>query len=87
VVPTPASPNVPPSNIDDIEEEDIFVPGAPKHTPGGDNDDDSNDGDGGEKDANRIRTQSAGEQSQDGGGAADESYDDLAARFAMLQKK
>ena len=89
VLPTPASPNVPPSNIDDIEEEDIFVPGAPKHTPGGDNDDDSNDGDGGEKAANRIRTQSAGEQSQDGGetgGAVDESYDDLAARFAMLQK-
>ena len=39
--------------------------------------------------ANRDRTQSAGEGSSppsDDGGPGDESYDDLAARFAMLQK-
>mmetsp|Transcript_2509 Transcript_2509/g.5329 ORF Transcript_2509/g.5329 Transcript_2509/m.5329 type:complete len:309 (+) Transcript_2509:253-1179(+) len=86
LLPTPA----PPSRIDDIEEEDIFVPGAPKSPPGSINIHNRNDdgGDGGEQ-VNRGRTQSAGERSngsKDNGGE-DESYDDLAARFAQLNKK
>jgi len=94
VLPKPASSAAVPSKIDDIEEEDIFIPGAPTTAPGGGQvvDDDSDEGSGGgEKEGARVRTQSAGEQSKDddkGGddGGGDESYDDLAARFAMLQK-
>jgi len=98
VLPTPTNPNMP-ATIEDIEEEDIFVPGAPKTPPGpggvngrkNNNNNDYNDDDdgyGGEQQTNRGRTQSAGEGSRgsaDGGGG-DESYDDLAARFAMLNK-
>ena len=95
VLPKPvASSAAVPSKIDDIEEEDIFIPGAPTTAPGGGQvvDDDSDEGSGGEEEEARVRTQSAGEQSKDdvnggeGGGGGDESYDDLAARFAMLQK-
>jgi|EP00970_Alexandrium_tamarense_P007702 hypothetical protein len=93
VLPSPAAP----SRIGDIEEEvDIFVPAVQKSAPGSaastkDKDDRNNNGDGGDDGGltnNRGRTQSAGEDSkppadEDGG---NESYDDLAARFAMLQK-
>ena len=95
VLPKPATSAAVPSKIDDIEEEeDIFIPGAPTTAPRGgqvvDDDSDEGSGGGGEEGA-RARTQSAGEQSKDddkGGssGGGDESYDDLAARFAMLQK-
>mmetsp|Transcript_2396 Transcript_2396/g.4267 ORF Transcript_2396/g.4267 Transcript_2396/m.4267 type:complete len:359 (+) Transcript_2396:171-1247(+) len=92
VLPTPSYSNVPPTKIDEIEEEDIFVPGAPKFPPGGHNKNNNDDeGDGGEQQANRGTTQNTGEgprgsaPSVDGGGV-DESFDDLAARFAMLQK-
>jgi len=97
VLPKPASSAAVPSKIDDIEEEDIFIPGAPTTAPGGpgqviDDDSDEESGGGGGEEGARVRTQSAGEQSKDdvngggGSGGGDESYDDLAARFAMLQK-
>lgn len=86
VLPTPSGP---PSKIDDIEEEaDIYVPGVGQKSNTDNGNDDEDDGD--EEDStNRARTQSAGEQSKDDGdvgGGEVESYDDLAARFAMLQK-
>lgn len=78
-----------PSKIDDIEEEaDIYVPGVGQKSNTDNGNDDEDEGD--EEDStNRARTQSAGEQSKvdgDVGGGEVESYDDLAARFAMLQK-
>ncbi|KAL9181751.1 hypothetical protein ACHAXT_012094 [Thalassiosira profunda] len=85
VLPTPASPNVS-TKIDHVEEEDIYVPGAPKGPPGGKRDEEEDEGGGGEEAQNRARTQSAGEGSDGPPAAGDESYDDLAARFAMLQK-
>lgn len=95
VLPTPSTAKPPPTTIDEIEEMDIHVPGVPKSPPGGvkysnnkGNDDDEGDGDG--EGATRVNTQSAGEGSQGaaaaGGGGVDESYDDLAARFAQLQR-
>jgi len=91
VLPTPAA--HPPSRIDEIEEEDIFIPGAPKVPPGSTNghnrnDNDDDDGGFGGEQANRGRTQSAGERSnsENGDGGGVETYDDLAARFAQLQK-
>eukprot|EP00581_Thalassiosira_minuscula_P018023 CAMPEP_0183733772 /NCGR_PEP_ID=MMETSP0737-20130205/41976_1 /TAXON_ID=385413 /ORGANISM="Thalassiosira miniscula, Strain CCMP1093" /LENGTH=363 /DNA_ID=CAMNT_0025967095 /DNA_START=126 /DNA_END=1217 /DNA_ORIENTATION=- len=96
VLPTPSTPNAPSANGDEIiEEEDIFVPGTASKTPssGGHNnrnDDDDHGGYSGEQ--SRSRTQSTGEGSRgsapsaDGQGGGDESYDDLAARFAALNK-
>jgi len=90
VLPTPSTPNAPPSKIEEIEEEDLYIPGVRKNPPGGfhsqnrNNDDDG--GDGGDQ-ADRASIQIAGERSTNakGGGGGDESYDDLAARFASLQ--
>jgi len=87
--PKAAAPFAPPSNIEEVEEVDIHVPGAlkPGNNGGGD------DGGGGAGvGATRGKTQSAGEDSHGSappadGGLGDESYDDLAARFAMLQNK
>lgn len=80
VLPTPDAQYGPPSTMDDVEEVDIHVPGAPKAPPGGGSghdrtnngggggDDSDDGGDGGEGvGAPRGRTQSAGEGS---GGAA-----------------
>ena len=94
VLPTPAAVSVPAvantskieeeDDDDDIEEVDIYVPAAPKSQPHSNNNNEMN--------SNRGRTQSAGENSKDkddddedktGG---DDSYDDLAKRFAMLSK-
>mmetsp|Transcript_29275 Transcript_29275/g.66114 ORF Transcript_29275/g.66114 Transcript_29275/m.66114 type:complete len:361 (+) Transcript_29275:268-1350(+) len=98
VLPTPTvNANVMPSKMDDIEEEvDIFVPGNPKTVAGSDDLEidiggNSNNGEGGESEsASRDRTQSAGENPQSsskaGGSSIDDSYDDLAARFAQLQR-
>ncbi|KAL7539201.1 hypothetical protein ACHAXR_009099 [Thalassiosira sp. AJA248-18] len=99
---TPNAPPPPPATMDDIEEPEIWVPGVPRSPPGGgvkynnkndDDDDDSNEGDDG-KQANRGTTESLASLSNadlpkgtsDEGGV-DKSFDDLAARFAMLQKK
>ena len=95
VLPTPAVHA--PSKMDDVEEEvDIFVPGNPKTVPGSDDPEiniggNDNNGEGGENEsAHRGRTQSAGENPQSssnaGGSSIDDSYDDLAARFAQLQR-
>ena len=77
------------SIFDGIEEEaDIYVPGiGQKSNTDNGNDDADDDGDQ-EDSTNRARTQSAGEQSKNdaSSGGEVESYDDLAARFAMLQK-
>ena len=94
VLPTPtANANAMPSKMDDVEEEvDIFVPGNPKGVPGSDenigNNNNNDDGDGGESEsASRGRTQSAGENPQSSSNSGiDDSYDDLAARFAQLQR-
>lgn len=106
VLPNPSRPNKH-SSIDDIVEEDIFVPGAPKNPPGGgvnghnkyDDDDDDNEGDYQEEQRSKRgsfqNVQSVVESPRgtappappaDGGGGGDESYDDLAARFATLNK-
>ena len=95
-------PPTPPSNIEDVDEEvDIFVPGAPKIPPGAgnirtdddrrgkdDDDDEENSGNagGGGRQSSRGNTQVAGEESAATDAGIEESYDDLAARFAMLQK-
>lgn len=69
---------------DDIEEPDIYVPAAPKSQPisGNINNNEMN---------NRGRTQSAGEDSKNNDDdedktGGDDSYDDLAKRFAALSK-
>lgn len=98
VLQTPASQYAPPSNVDEVEEVDIHVPGAPKPPPGqgGGYDNINNSGGSGNEGGTGIgltqgSTQSARQGSSGAAppadvGLADESYDDLAARFAMLQK-
>lgn len=98
-VPALPTSSVPPTKIDDIEEEiDIFVPGAPtvppgesiskrdnKHDKNEDDDDESGGGGGGEQ-TNKGGAYVVPSSANNDSGGADESYDDLAARFAMLQR-
>ena len=89
VLPRPYQPNdrmIP----DDIDEDDIFVPGSSSQSdvpPRGGGRDEGGDGEGGEGDG-AGGNQSAGERSGDSGGAGGggDSLDDLAARFAILQR-
>lgn len=86
------------SDNDDIEEVDIYVPAAPKSQPHSSSSNNRNQND---MYSNRGRTQSAGEGSkgnddeEDGNDndydennntGGDDSYEDLAKRFAMLSK-
>ncbi|KAL7468504.1 hypothetical protein ACHAXS_008730 [Conticribra weissflogii] len=77
----------PDDDVDDNEEIDIYVPGVPRNPPGNShrrvksNGEDGDDDDNGNNDGGSSQINGSG-----GGEGGEESYEYLAARFAMLQR-
>mmetsp|Transcript_1543 Transcript_1543/g.2891 ORF Transcript_1543/g.2891 Transcript_1543/m.2891 type:complete len:348 (+) Transcript_1543:292-1335(+) len=72
---------------DDNEEIDIYVPGVPRNPPGNNGQTSHNNGDDSDNDDFENDGGSGGQINRNNGGeSGEESYDYLAARFAMLQR-